>query len=98
MASAIHSCASQRFTDKRAPQRPLTIHPRPPVVVEDTGPGAQPRCFDKGDSTAHPTIIPTFIDTVTEKPMMMPEDGQQERYTLGDRAPCPTYDREGVNL
>lgn len=57
------------------------IHPRAPSSVDDTGPGAQPAFFDKGESTAHPTSMPTFIETVTGKPMMMP---------------WPIYDSDGV--
>ena len=34
------------------------IQPRAPFVISPTGPGAQPRNFDNGESTAHPTIIP----------------------------------------
>jgi hypothetical protein len=61
----------------------LTIQPRAPVVDEETGPGAQPRCFDSGESTAQPTSMPRFMAMVTGKPIM---------------TPCPTYDNDGVNL
>jgi hypothetical protein len=50
----------------------LTIQPRAPVVEEETGPGAQPRCFDSGESTAQPTSMPRFIEMVTGKPIMTP--------------------------
>jgi hypothetical protein len=50
----------------------LTIQPRAPVVVDPTGPGAQPICFERGDSIAHPTSIPMFMDTVTGNPMIIP--------------------------
>lgn len=68
IASATHSCRSVRH-----PLRELTIHPLAPSVLDETGPGAHPRCLDKGDSIPQPTNIPAVIDKVTGKPMITPK-------------------------
>lgn len=52
----------------------LTIQPLAPSVVDETGPGAHPRCLEIGERTAQPTNIPAAIDRVTGRPMMMPLD------------------------
>jgi hypothetical protein len=69
IASATHSCSLARHPAWR-----LTTHPLAPSVLEETGPGAHPRCLDKGDRIPQPTNIPAVIDKVTGKPMMTPTD------------------------
>jgi hypothetical protein len=69
IASATHSYGSVRHSAWR-----LTIHPLAPSVLDETGPGAHPRCLDKGDSIPQPTNIPAVIDRVTGKPMITPRD------------------------
>ena len=54
-------------------------------------------CLDKGDRIPQPTNIPAVIDKVTGKPMMTPDIGLLIHYS-SLHSPCPTYDRDGVNL
>jgi hypothetical protein len=49
-----------------------TIQPLEPLVQSDTGPGAQPLCLARGESTPQPTIAPSSICRVVAGPMMMP--------------------------
>lgn len=48
------------------------IQPRAPSVESETGPGAHPEFFARGERMPHPTIMPRFIERVVGKPMIMP--------------------------
>lgn len=90
IARATHNSAVSHDDNRSEIPSQLTIHPRAPSVLDETGPGAHPRCLDSGDKIPQPTNIPAVIDNVTGKPMITPVLSGQKSQANKLRLPCPT--------